>query len=79
MLKTDPPLDLPVFAFKFVCDRGITHEVVRHRVFSFTQESTRYVNYKNKGMVLIFPKNSTIHTMPSNANLRPTTCSALNG
>lgn len=56
MLKRDPASDLPVFVFKFVCDRGITHEVVRHRVLSFTQESTRYVNYKNKGMVLILPE-----------------------
>ncbi|MGA2403206.1 MAG: FAD-dependent thymidylate synthase [Syntrophobacteraceae bacterium] len=56
LLKTDPYLDLPVFVFRFVCDRGITHEVVRHRVFSFTQESTRYVNYENKGMVLILPE-----------------------
>lgn len=30
---------------KFVCDRGISHEFVRHRVFSFAQESTRYCNY----------------------------------
>ena len=29
----------------FVCDRGISHELVRHRVFSFAQESTRYCNY----------------------------------
>lgn len=56
LLKSDPTLDLPVFVFRFVCDRGITHEVVRHRVLSFTQESTRYVNYKNKGMVLILPE-----------------------
>lgn len=56
LLKTSPSFDLPVFVFKFVCDRGITHEVVRHRVFSFTQESTRYVNYGNKGMVLILPE-----------------------
>jgi len=56
LLKTIPSLDLPVFVFKFVCDRGITHEVVRHRVFSFTQESTRYVNYGNRGMVLILPE-----------------------
>lgn len=27
-------------------DRGITHEIVRHRLFSFTQESTRFVNYE---------------------------------
>ena len=30
---------------KFVTDRGISHELVRHRVFSFAQESTRYCNY----------------------------------
>ena len=29
----------------FVCDRGVSHELVRHRLFSFTQESTRYCNY----------------------------------
>jgi flavin-dependent thymidylate synthase len=56
LLKTDPYFDLPVFVFRFTCDRGITHEVVRHRVLSFTQESTRYVNYENKGMVLILPE-----------------------
>lgn len=28
---------------KFICDRGVSHEFVRHRVFSFAQESTRYV------------------------------------
>lgn len=34
---------------KFICDRGVSHEFVRHRVFSFMQESTRYCNYsKNK-------------------------------
>lgn len=31
----------------FVCDRGVSHEFVRHRVFSFAQESTRYCNYSN--------------------------------
>lgn len=30
---------------RFVCDRGVTHEMVRHRVASFSQESTRYCNY----------------------------------
>lgn len=30
---------------KFICDRGVTHEMVRHRVASFAQESTRYCNY----------------------------------
>ena len=30
---------------KFICDRGVSHEFVRHRIFSFAQESTRYCNY----------------------------------
>ena len=30
---------------KFICDRGVSHEFVRHRVFSFAQESTRYCGY----------------------------------
>ena len=30
---------------KFICDRGVSHEFVRHRVFSFAQESQRYCNY----------------------------------
>lgn len=30
---------------RFICDRGVSHEFVRHRVFSLAQESTRYCNY----------------------------------
>lgn len=30
---------------RFTCDRGVSHEFVRHRVFSFLQESTRFCNY----------------------------------
>ena len=33
------------YTFKFITDRGVSHELVRHRVFSFAQESTRYCNY----------------------------------
>lgn len=32
-------------SFHIICDRGVSHELVRHRVFSFIQESTRYCNY----------------------------------
>lgn len=32
---------------KFVVDRGVSHELVRHRIASFAQESTRYCNYSN--------------------------------
>ena len=31
--------------FRITCNRGVSHEFVRHRVFSFAQESQRYVNY----------------------------------
>ncbi len=32
-------------SIKFVCDRGVSHEIVRHRLASYCQESTRYCNY----------------------------------
>jgi thymidylate synthase (FAD) len=38
-------------------DRGVTHELVRHRLFSFTQESTRFVRYK-EGLEFIHPVNA---------------------
>lgn len=34
-----------VASFRIVCDRGISHEIVRHRIASYSQESTRYCNY----------------------------------
>lgn len=34
-----------VHTLKFTCDRGVSHELVRHRLASFAQESTRYCNY----------------------------------
>ena len=44
---------------KVVCDRGIAHEIVRHRHFSFAQESTRYCNYSkdkfDKSVTFIIP------------------------
>ena len=36
------------FTVRFVCDRGVSHELVRHRIASFSQESTRYVAYNKK-------------------------------
>lgn len=30
---------------KIICDRGVTHEIVRHRIASYSQESTRFCNY----------------------------------
>ena len=34
---------------KFVVDRGVSHEIVRHRLASYCQESTRYCNYSKDG------------------------------
>lgn len=38
-------LEHSFLSVKFVCDRGVSHELVRHRLASFAQESTRYCNY----------------------------------
>ena len=37
------------FSVKFIVDRGVSHEIVRHRMASFAQESTRYCNYSKNG------------------------------
>jgi len=42
------------FTFRIITDRGVTHELVRHRPCSFAQESTRYVNYKD-GISIALP------------------------
>lgn len=38
-------LEFGNLAVRVICDRGVTHEIVRHRLFSYAQESTRYCNY----------------------------------
>ncbi|KKM73513.1 hypothetical protein LCGC14_1409750 [marine sediment metagenome] len=40
---------------KFITNRGVTHEMVRHRLCSFAQESTRYVNYGGDDIQFIRP------------------------
>lgn len=37
------------FSVKFIIDRGVSHEIVRHRLASYSQESTRYCNYAKNG------------------------------
>lgn len=49
------PKELHRYSAKFICDRGVSHELVRHRPCSFAQESTRYVNYAGKDMEFIEP------------------------
>lgn len=40
---------------RFVCDRGVSHEIVRHRIASYSQESTRYCNYGHGEVTFIKP------------------------
>lgn len=44
---------------RIICDRGVSHEIVRHRIASYSQESTRYCNYADekfgKELTLIKP------------------------
>ena len=63
------------YTVRFVCDRGVSHEFVRHRTFSFTQESTRYCNYsKDKfgnEITCIKPCWSDIENMHSDGEQHP--------
>ena len=49
-------LEHSLMTVRFICDRGVSHEIVRHRLASFSQESTRYCNYSkdNFGNELTF-------------------------
>ena len=38
-------LEHQTITVRVICDRGVSHEIVRHRLASYTQESTRYCNY----------------------------------
>ena len=49
------PKELHRYSARFICDRGVSHELVRHRPCSFAQESTRYVNYAKKDAEFIEP------------------------
>lgn len=40
---------------RIVSNRGVTHELVRHRLAAYSQESTRYCNYGGKGMTFVRP------------------------
>lgn len=53
-------------AVNITCDRGVTHELVRHRLCSFAQESTRYCNYSGEkfGRELTFVRPSWVVTDP---------------
>ena len=48
-------LEFVDITFRIITDRGVSHELVRHRMASFAQESTRYCNYGGKDMEFIKP------------------------
>ena len=48
-------LEHSFLSVKFICDRAIANEIVRHRLFSYAQESTRYVNATKHGFEFIMP------------------------
>lgn len=45
--KHEAMLEHVSFSVKFIVDRGVSHELVRHRLAAFAQESTRYCNYSD--------------------------------
>lgn len=55
MLSDAEKLAHRYMSLRFTCDRGVGHELVRHRPCSFAQESTRYVNYQNRQIQFIEP------------------------
>lgn len=52
----ESPLEFAFATFRIRCDRGVSHELVRHRLASYAQESTRYCDYANKDIEFILPK-----------------------
>lgn len=60
-----------VMSVRFITDRGVTHEIVRHRPVSYAQESTRYCNYSKKGYQVILPWWALDNPMLRDAYNRP--------
>ena len=51
----DSVLEHVSFTVRVVCDRGVSHEIVRHRIASYSQESTRYCDYAKGQLTFIIP------------------------
>lgn len=54
-LKHESTLEHTTLSFRATTSRGVTHELVRHRIASYTQESTRYVNYSKRSPQVVLP------------------------
>jgi thymidylate synthase (FAD) len=63
-------------SYRIICDRGVTHEIVRHRLASYSQESTRYCNYYG-GVTFVLPcwmqfkrpEQTATHTIESDVDI----------
>ena len=51
--KHEAMLEHASVSVKIICDRGVSHELVRHRLASFAQESTRYCNYGHANEITV--------------------------
>ena len=54
-VEHDSVLEHSYISVRIICDRGISHELVRHRLCSFSQESQRYVAYADKPVEVVKP------------------------
>jgi thymidylate synthase (FAD) len=58
----DAMLEFGTMSVRFICDRGVSHELVRHRMASFAQESTRYCDYGKEGEIeVVLPESIRVN------------------
>lgn len=57
---------------RFICNRGVSHEIVRHRIASYSQESTRYCDYNNGHVAFVIPSWFNIDAGEFNGDLKYT-------
>lgn len=60
-------LEHSLLSVRYVTDRGVSHEIVRHRLAAYSQESTRFVNYQKKGGVQFIDPRPAFPKMPPEA------------
>lgn len=66
-----------VMTVRFIANRGFTHELVRHRLASYSQESTRYCNYKG-GVTFVIPPWLDVSPIENGSHLAKSCCFAEN-
>lgn len=60
-------LEHSLVSVRYTTDRGISHEIVRHRLAAYSQESTRFVNYRKKGGLEFIDPRVAFPKMPAEA------------